>query len=978
MKRTYRKRKGWKIGKRILSMGLLIMIGLLPAQEFQTYGMSDGTESISLSNPRIEEYEFKETHRKMTWDSVFFGSYPQAEIVPSLEQNSIENLDLENGDIIMDDDMYFRLRNASGWDKNGDIALNGERYRRIRKAEAVSVKQGFSGEYDWKAGNAYHYFKYEPIRWRVLSVDEGKMMLLADKVLDDQKYNERSKNVTWEKSTIRSFLNGYSSTENEQGIDYESRRNFYDTAFGDEEKEALLDVDVSQGDSLENQSSQARGNDTTDKVFLLSDSETYGTDKAASYGFGAACDEYDEARMSKCSTYAKAMGTAWSTDMKNLGCCDWWLRSPGSEPNPLYNAMGVMRIGYVYSAAMDNDDLGIRPVVILSRDFADLFSYAGVVRSDGSTAVEAGAMWKNPGMMEYEIRETRQKVTWDCVSFGNYPQAEVVASIDKDDAYTRYFDDGRGIVDSSLYASLQKASGWDQNGDIILGGIKYRRIREEDLIDGTTNDSHWWGEKVGYRYFQYQPIKWRVLSIHGGRALLLADRVLDIHPFDKNHNNMSWGNSMIRSFLNGYGSSENRQGQDYASGRNFIDTAFEGEEKKLLQEIEILNDDSLKNQLASESMKKTKDKVFLLSYYDLSDSEKSQSYGFSEEIEEFESRMGMVSAFARARGVYLNFYGSGGWSLRSSADSYYGDRSGEIICIFADGGVASSYPDSEEGNGIRPAIVLDVESLDSASFAGIVHSDGMTQPGKTVVSLKGHIHDTDVVWKANGESHWKECWCKERTEFGSHDYRWIVDKKATKKETGLKHEECTVCGYMKNKQTVIPKLSKGENIAKASMTGLKSDYTYTGKAIKPPIVLTLNGKKLTEADYTLSYLNDKNVGTATVTATGKGSFTGTIVRKFSILPKKTTLKKLAAGKKKMIVEWEKQDVQTTGYQIQYSLKKSMKSAKMKTVKKAGDTSLTVKKLKSKKTYYVRVRTCKNVKGKNYASTWSAVKSVKIK
>ena len=68
-----------------------------------------------------------------------------------------------------------------------------------------------------------------------------------------------------------------------------------------------------------------------------------------------------------------------------------------------------------------------------------------------------------------------------------------------------------------------------------------------------------------------------------------------------------------------------------------------------------------------------------------------------------------------------------------------------------------------------------------------------------------------------------------------------------------------------------------------------------------------------------------------------------------------------------------------GYQIQYSTsKKFAKGNKTKTISKNKTTSYTIKKLKKKKTYYVRIRTYKKVSGKTYYSGWSSVKKVKIK
>lgn len=95
--------------------------------------------------------------------------------------------------------------------------------------------------------------------------------------------------------------------------------------------------------------------------------------------------------------------------------------------------------------------------------------------------------------------------------------------------------------------------------------------------------------------------------------------------------------------------------------------------------------------------------------------------------------------------------------------------------------------------------------------------------------------------------------------------------------------------------------------------------------------------------------------------------------------KKTTLKSAKNAKgKKIVVKWKK-NTAGNGYQIQYSTsKKFAKGNKTKTISKNKTTSYTIKKLKKKKTYYVRIRTYKKVSGKTYYSEWSSVKKVKIK
>lgn len=87
--------------------------------------------------------------------------------------------------------------------------------------------------------------------------------------------------------------------------------------------------------------------------------------------------------------------------------------------------------------------------------------------------------------------------------------------------------------------------------------------------------------------------------------------------------------------------------------------------------------------------------------------------------------------------------------------------------------------------------------------------------------------------------------------------------------------------------------------------------------------------------------------------------------------------KLKAGKKKVTVTYKKVSG-ATSYRVTYSTSKKFKKAKTATVKSGKTVKKTISKLKSKKTYYVKVCAVKKVKGKSYIGKWSAVKKVKIK
>ena len=171
---------------------------------------------------------------------------------------------------------------------------------------------------------------------------------------------------------------------------------------------------------------------------------------------------------------------------------------------------------------------------------------------------------------------------------------------------------------------------------------------------------------------------------------------------------------------------------------------------------------------------------------------------------------------------------------------------------------------------------------------------------------------------------------------------------------------------------------KPKSLDNVIILGIK-DKTYTGKNITQTFVVIDENKILKEGtDYALKYSSNKKIGTAKITITGKGNYTGSITKTFKITPKGTSLKKLTAGKKQFKATWKAQKTQTTGYEVQYSTNKKFNGAKKVKIKKNKITSSTVKKLNAKKKYYVRIRTYKTVNGRKLYSGWSKVLKVKTK
>ena len=168
----------------------------------------------------------------------------------------------------------------------------------------------------------------ESIEWLVLTKEDGKALLLSREALDCQPYNKSYDDVTWETCFLRTWLNG----------------TFLTGAFSSGEQ-GMIQNSVVTADQNPSRETSA-GNDTTDKLFLLSIPEA---------------DEYfstDKAMECRPTDYAKKQG-AWTGDN---GCCHWWLRSPGHYPN---DAAYVRHFGYIddYGSRADQAEIAVRPAL---------------------------------------------------------------------------------------------------------------------------------------------------------------------------------------------------------------------------------------------------------------------------------------------------------------------------------------------------------------------------------------------------------------------------------------------------------------------------------------------------------------------------------------------------------------------------------------------------------------------------------------
>lgn len=204
-----------------------------------------------------------------------------------------------------------------------------------------------------------------------------------------------------------------------------------------------------------------------------------------------------------------------------------------------------------------------------------------------------------------------------------------------------------------------------------------------------------------------------------------------------------------------------------------------------------------------------------------------------------------------------------------------------------------------------------------------------------------------------------------------------VKKKATFNADGKLVTKCKSCGDTLSTK----KINKISNVKLS-----KSIYTYDKKAKKPVVtVKDTKGKKLKKGkDYTVTYAKGrKAIGNYKVTIQLKGKkYNGKETLTFRIAPAGTTVKSVKAGKAKVTVNWKQQTKNTSGYIIQCSTNKSFKGSILTTVSSNKAKSKQITKLSTKKQYYVRLCTYKNVKknGKTtkICSDWSNAVVVKTK
>lgn len=227
---------------------------------------------------------------------------------------------------------------------------------------------------------------------------------------------------------------------------------------------------------------------------------------------------------------------------------------------------------------------------------------------------------------------------WSTLYFGSYPQKQ--------------------ITDTEIIAQIDAQMG-NSTGDVWIGNHKYRKINKDYC-----NDSDNYGNVI-YRYFEWEPIKWRVLHIEGDRALIVTDKILYSDEFNEKFAKVTWGTSSIRNHLNGTASIYTQKFPK-AEG-NFLNSAFLNDEQSAIESTSLNNSATSYPDYIAQQGSDTVDKIFLLSYTDIV----CEDYGFCNSVDcKSISRRAFVTEYAWYTGCYNSNYG-GDWWTRSTGDLQY-------------------------------------------------------------------------------------------------------------------------------------------------------------------------------------------------------------------------------------------------------------------------------------------------------------------
>lgn len=237
-------------------------------------------------------------------------------------------------------------------------------------SESTQPTEYFEDVAKWSTVTFGNY-EGEEIEWLVLDIEGDKMLLMSKYAIECRPYNTSADPITWEECSLRAWLNS----------------SFIDSAFSEIERVRILDTNVVNNDDPVN--GTEGGNDTVDKVFLLSSDEAIKYfDMAQTTGESYTPSENTEdVCCCQPTSHAQSQGawvyyydpnataiampdpdatvetTAEVDHYRHDGNCNWWLRSPANYP---HGACNINVDGSLGNRWVDDSGVCVRPVMWVS------------------------------------------------------------------------------------------------------------------------------------------------------------------------------------------------------------------------------------------------------------------------------------------------------------------------------------------------------------------------------------------------------------------------------------------------------------------------------------------------------------------------------------------------------------------------------------------------------------------------------------
>lgn len=345
----------------------------------------------------------------------------------------------------------------------------------------------------------------------------------------------------------------------------------------------------------------------------------------------------------------------------------------------------------------------------------------------------------------------------DIIQFGSYPQSEVKDEnlIAELNALAPSWDDwtSYGYYSGTGDYGTMVQGDWMRYNDITYNGNKYRAVKFTQYRPKLTNSqsllSETYQDDNGYSvniicWFKFEAIDWRVLDPTTG--LVMCETIIDSQPYSNTiyyNSNISYkydyfNDASYENYANDYETSSIREWLN----NYFYNTAFTDYENKVI-DTTTLNNDSIDESLDGKlDSNETKDKIFLLSYNEVCNS----NYGFRLNASAKDpARSAKGSDYAQNQGLYVSSYDDSNsyWVLRTSHDDSEWCR-----CVSPDGSNSAMTCVQNASIGIRPALRLNNmnEIKHEHDYKAVISNPSCTTQGYTTYFCEcGDTYVTDYV-----------------------------------------------------------------------------------------------------------------------------------------------------------------------------------------------------------------------------------------